>query len=536
MLKNKQTKNHPQSKRYPAILAMIALLLSVFPSIPNAYAGQFDNRELEVTRESLETYEIGDEGPGGGHIFYIDGDTHYEAAPVDWDNSEDPGIQWGCRGQSVPGASGTAIGDGASNTETIVDFHDDDSNFNNEDYYTYSGDYEDIGCDSGNNGEVAAKTVSELNLNGVDDWFLPSEDELNEMYENLHLEGLGGFASTAYWSSSESSATNARYQYFSSGDQITSNKTTTNRVRPVRAFTHSTIHQFSFDIATSASVGAFRFQYCTEDPFPSEPCTSPSGMDASNFEIASQTGASGFSKDSTNTTTNEIVVTNSSLQSFSSSDPVTFEFSDVINPSEPNEEYFVRLYSYDGDDITTNNVVDDGGLAFSTSDIIDITARVQETLQFCVYTNNSCVEGGTQADLGILNTTTTETAQSYFDISTNARSGVIVTVIGDTLTSGSEEVEAIGDTPAQSDPGTEQFGLRVSNVDTGSQPPNTASPFDTMNNDEYLLDPNQTTTLTTSSGPIDTTTYEIEYAANVDNLTPTGVYDTQMEYVATAMF
>lgn len=52
-----------------------------------------------------------------------------------------------------------------------------------------------------------------LEVNGYDDWFLPSDDELLRMYENLYLEGLGGFATEGgtaeegpysyYWSSTE---------------------------------------------------------------------------------------------------------------------------------------------------------------------------------------------------------------------------------------------------------------------------------------------------------------------------------------------
>lgn len=45
-------------------------------------------------------------------------------------------------------------------------------------------------------------------------WFLPSKDELTAMYTNLHAEGVGNFTETYYWSSSESSATEAWAYHF----------------------------------------------------------------------------------------------------------------------------------------------------------------------------------------------------------------------------------------------------------------------------------------------------------------------------------
>lgn len=87
---------------------------------------------------------------------------------------------------------------------------------------------------------VRDKTYGELN-----DWFLPSKDELNMMYVNL-LSGtdensdaytpVGGFASGGYWSSSESDSTNAWYQVFPRGNQYSGEKDLTIRVRAVRAF------------------------------------------------------------------------------------------------------------------------------------------------------------------------------------------------------------------------------------------------------------------------------------------------------------
>jgi hypothetical protein len=124
---------------------------------------------------------IGQIGPAGGWIFYdkgyvSDGWQYLEAAPSDqsgpyhaWSNIIDVEI-----GTS---AQGTAIGTGQTNTTAII----------------------------GQTGHTtsAAKLCDDLIVGSYDDWFLPSEDELNLMYTNLYNEGVGGFANDSYWSSSE---------------------------------------------------------------------------------------------------------------------------------------------------------------------------------------------------------------------------------------------------------------------------------------------------------------------------------------------
>ena len=81
------------------------------------------------------------------------------------------------------------------------------------------------------------------------DWYLPSKEELNLMWTNLadsdgsgHNFGpndpsnLGGFSTNVYWSSTEKDNHNAWIQSFFNGNQTYYNKSTTIRVRAVRAF------------------------------------------------------------------------------------------------------------------------------------------------------------------------------------------------------------------------------------------------------------------------------------------------------------
>jgi hypothetical protein len=192
----------------------------VFVGCPSASAGGGGGNGGGATT----TYDIGDTGPAGGLIFFDDEDDgsddysfrYLEAAP---DSTEWTSIEWGGAGTDINGNDFTVppeldgIGDGQANTTTIVN-------------------------ELGNNGgtDYAAKLADDLVHNGYSDWFLPSRDELDLMYENLHQQGLGGFAAVAYWSSSELSSNSAWAQNFSTGNQGSGNKNFDYRVRAARAF------------------------------------------------------------------------------------------------------------------------------------------------------------------------------------------------------------------------------------------------------------------------------------------------------------
>ena len=67
--------------------------------------------------------------------------------------------------------------------------------------------------------------------------FLPSKDELNLLYEVLHVNGMGSFATDKeYWSSTQDDANRAWAQCFRTGNQQAISKQTELHVRPIRGF------------------------------------------------------------------------------------------------------------------------------------------------------------------------------------------------------------------------------------------------------------------------------------------------------------
>ncbi len=172
------------------------------------------------------TYAIGDTGPAGGIIFITpsnpDNPTgkYFEAASADLGSIK----IWCSDTTTLLGVSGTAIGTGAANTAEML-----------------------LTCTSG--AAFSARAYSTIN-NSItySDWFLPSQEELNELCQYAKVQARitsactgsimpkAGFVAGAYWSSSEYGATNAWLQSFNVGSQDNYGKVEAAYVRPVRAF------------------------------------------------------------------------------------------------------------------------------------------------------------------------------------------------------------------------------------------------------------------------------------------------------------
>jgi len=139
------------------------------------------NRQTPASAQPAPAYKIGDAGPAGGLIFYDKGNStggwrYLEAAPAS--------TEW-----TAPGSTTSVgiwnngitrrVGDGKENTKIFMNAFQQ----------------------RGGGINTAAWLCDNLVVNGFDDWFLPSLDEVLYIYNNLYSKGIGDFKNTNYWSS-----------------------------------------------------------------------------------------------------------------------------------------------------------------------------------------------------------------------------------------------------------------------------------------------------------------------------------------------
>jgi hypothetical protein len=165
--------------------------------------------------------KIGDEF-GGGIVFYVN-DSGFGGLIVSKSNLRDSGTEWGCYCQDIKNTK-SEFGTGENNTKEMLN--------------------QCLSAQSIPN--WSAKIADQFEVEGFKDWYLPSKDELNLIYINLHLKGLGNFSKTvSYWSSTQASYGSCGIsgggwtQNFGTGQQIQEYKPGSagvGAVRAVRAF------------------------------------------------------------------------------------------------------------------------------------------------------------------------------------------------------------------------------------------------------------------------------------------------------------
>lgn len=161
----------------------------------------------------------------GGIIAYIlvPGDPGYDSnvqhGLIVSTSDQSPGIQWYNGSNMSTGATGTTIGTGLANTNTIITSQ---------------------GATAINYAAGLARTYAG---GGYGDWYLPSIGELKKLYQNKAsidtaavANGGSGLVSNDYWSSTEIDSNLAKANNFPSGNDYSSGKSDSMAVRAVRSF------------------------------------------------------------------------------------------------------------------------------------------------------------------------------------------------------------------------------------------------------------------------------------------------------------
>lgn len=162
-----------------------------------------------------------------------------------------------------------------------------------------------------------------------------------------------------------------------------------------------------------------------------------------------------------------------------------------------------------------------------------------QTISFSLSANSAgfgvLSSGGARYATSDLSGSDAEIVAHTITAATNAASGYTLTVTGDTLKQtgvGAPSIDAIGLVASASQPGSEQFGIRItSSGGSGS----VSSPYNDLVNYAYNGS-NSTSQIASSLGQSTDTVYSVRYLANIADTTEAGQYQTTLVYVMTAQF
>ncbi len=300
----------------------------------------------------------------------------------------------------------------------------------------------------------------------------------------------------------------------------------------------STSHFYTFDVASGSATGSIVFDYCSNSPLLQDPCFAPAGLSLSSATLAIQTGETGFAIHP-NTSASRLVL--SRVPAPVSPQSVSYSLDNVINPTGSAQSFYVRVTTHAADD-GTGALIDFGAVVFNTSGGLGIESYVPPFLTFCtgITVAPDCTsQNGDSIDLGELTATSPRSSTSQFAGATNDGLGYSVSMLGTSMTSGNNVINALA-VPTASISGTSQYGinLRANSVPNVGQ--EVAGVGSGVPDSDYNI-PNRFTfhngSLTNSGNiPSEFNTFTVSYMVNIPPGQPPGIYSTTITYIATAAF
>lgn len=327
----------------------------------------------------------------------------------------------------------------------------------------------------------------------------------------------------------------------------------------------------TFTPATAAQ--SMVIDFCGDSPILGSACdvTTNATTGLPSFDASGATLTAGSLTSWTMTaTTTRVKLTKAAGAATGTGSPISFTINNVASINVA-RSFYARITTYT--DIAYGSYVsptslgtyaDYGGIALSTANTISVTARVMETLVFCVSgaaPTSSC--GGTSTPsvtLGhgspaVIDAQTVDTNASvtptYTQLSTNAASGATVRMKNANACGGLSKdggttcdiaATNAGATAAAIAAGSAKFGLGVGagSGGTGTVTPNAKYAASTG----YGMDPSGSTGVTSTYGdavmastaPVSNVNNQLTFAATAGTTTPAGVYTATLTLIATGIF
>jgi len=330
-----------------------------------------------------------------------------------------------------------------------------------------------------------------------------------------------------------------------------------------------TTYDVSWKPSVTTGIGSIKFQICTS-PLELTACSVSNSSTFVGATLSTSapttspfTGWTTGSGGTAATTTSFYAVKASGTDAMVTSTQYVVRINNVTNPNAANTSYYLRVYTYTGNDGSTGQV-DFGAVALSTARQISVAANVQESLTFCVGTSGTGCGGGgltgTSVNLGtgadnVLSASTPSGGTSLMAVDTNATSGYAITYIttspggtgGSTcagsLSSTNDCITDAGGTAGTFTAGTSKFGINLkanttpclgANV-SGSGSGTASGQYNIADN--YAFQAGSTPrTVASASGPTLSNLYTVSYVAQAGNTTKPGAYSATFTWIATGTF
>ena len=321
-------------------------------------------------------------------------------------------------------------------------------------------------------------------------------------------------------------------------------------------------YKITFGISSSYTMKSFIVDFCSESPLLEDACSAPVGLSLSG---ASATGGNtaGWT-----VTTSASQIKASDSTGLSGGSTASLELGGITNPSTLGT-FYARIYTYSDttwggytSPASVGSNVDFGGVALSTATALSLTARIQESLIFCVSGQpmGGACSGATAPDITIghdngfgsiiLDSSQVDAAPAYMETTTNASSGAAVRMKNNNACGGLSGdggttcyIPAAGAAAKTFTAGTADYGLNVATSTGGTGSMSPLAPYATSG--KYAMDNTSTpenitstygSPIASSGSPCSNVSNTLTFAAAASSTTPAGIYTAAMMLIATGTF